>query len=136
MLLYQKYRNVQDDVELAKLSITIANLKLKELSRRSRRYSESLEGEDGRQVQVADEGLTPEEALLQMEGSADKLKRLRSAIASLDKSCRDLIRMQLENWTSAAMADALQVSIDTLYVRANRCREKVRKLVSANGGLR
>lgn len=134
MVLHRKYPAVRDETELVRLSITIANLKLKEVTRKSRRYGIPLEGEDDREIQRQASGLTPEESLLRSEIDSGLVHRLQRAISGLDVTCRSLIRMQLENTPNAAIAKALNVTLDTFYVRANRCREKIRKLMTTNGG--
>jgi RNA polymerase sigma factor (sigma-70 family) len=121
VVLHTRYQNVQDEVELTKLALTIAKFKILEVRRQPR--DTSLDKEDGTELSIADGRPSPYDAVL--------LQEVKAAIPKLGADCRTILKLKLQGHEYDEMAKILKRSKDSLYVQSLRCHRQLRTLLTS-----
>ena len=123
IVLQEKYRGVSRAEELVPLAIEIARFKILALRRKVVRRGESSSISVD-EIPLADRRDSPEEAY----EKAERIERLKAALAGLGDRCRELMRLKLEGRSFPEIQSILGVrSINTVYTWDARCRAELLK---------
>ena len=127
IVLQEKYPHVSRVEELAPLSLEIARFKILALRRKVVRRGEN-KAVPVDELSVADQRDNPEGAYRK----AERIERLKAAMAGMGERCRELMRLKLQGHTFPEIQAILGVrSINTVYTWDARCR---RELLERMGG--
>jgi len=129
IVLLRKYPEVSEEADLTRLAFAIkGRIRLETLADMQRYIQEP---EDGWR-DLEDRQTTPEEAASKRQ-LADCL---HASVLKLGARCRELIAMRLRELESGEIARRLKLSISTLHVTEFRCHQRLKKILTADCGVR
>jgi RNA polymerase sigma-70 factor (ECF subfamily) len=127
LVIHQKYSHVTAISELVPLALQITRFKLTAAARKSSRRGEN------RTIDIDEEPIPDTQVNLIHELEQNELlAQLQEALPQLGDRCRDIFRMKLEGLSFPEIQQALgAANINTVYTWEARCREDLKRLMTA-----
>ena len=132
LVLERRYRNVEREDEMVAVAFQILRFQIAGWRRKTVRRGEpwAVAVDD---LPLADPNANPETLAVRQEFK----ERLLAALAELGDRCRTLLRMKLQDQSFEDIRRHFQVeSINTIYTWDLRCRQQLKTLLDAGGGVR